>query len=209
MKKYFLLFALIFAMFQVTAQTKVGIKVSPSLSVNRVASDDNNVSASSDGVGLRMSFGPILDFFLKENYYFSTGLLYTPKRAGIAISEVNNNIKGTESYKLQYLQIPATLKMFTNELALDTRLYFQIGVIPEIKIDEKGTGQDTFIRKFRPIDFSVIAGFGVEHRLGISSSIFGGLSYSRGLINAASKRFDNHDFKLKHDLVSLDFGIKF
>lgn len=201
--------SLVLVITEATAQTKVGIKVSPLLSVNRASSEDNQISASSNGVGVKMSFGPIVDFFLKENYYFSTGLLYTPKRAGIAINLAEENIRGKEDYKLQYLQIPATLKMFTNELALDKRLYFQIGAIPEIKIDEKGTSANTFIRKFRSVDFSVMAGLGLEYRLGVSSTIFGGLSYTRGLINAASKRFDKHDFTLKHDIVSLDFGIKF
>lgn len=205
MKRYFLLLCLVSLIYQAQAQTQIGIKVSPLLSVNRVASDDANISATSDGVGFRASFGPIVDFFLMENYYFSTGLLYTPKRAGITI----RGIEQSEDYKLQYLQLPATLKMFTNELALDTRLYFQVGGIPEIKIDEKNTDGDTFVRKFRAIDFSVMAGFGIEYRLGVSSTAFAGISYSRGLINAASKRFDNHDFKLKHDLISLDFGMKF
>ncbi len=207
MKRYLLLLCLIGLVYQAQAQTQIGIKVSPLLSVNRVTSDDGNISATSDGVGFRASFGPIVDFFLMENYYFSTGLLYTPKRAGITIRE--SGIEMSEDYKLQYLQLPATLKMFTNELALDTRLYFQVGGIPEIKIDEKKTSGDTFVRKFRAIDFSVMAGFGIEYRLGVSSTAFAGISYSRGLINAASKRFDNHDFKLKHDLISLDFGIKF
>src|SRR5690606_30189612 len=193
--------------YQAQAQTQIGVKISPMLSVNRVASDDNNISATSDGVGFRASFGPFVDFFLRENYYFSTGLLYTPKRAGITIRD--SVIEQSEDYKLQYLQLHATLKMFTNELALDTRLYFQVDVMPEIKIHEKNTSGDTFVRKFRAIDFSVIAGFGVEYRLGVSSTAFAGISYSRGLINAASKRYENHDFKLKHDLISLDFGLKF
>lgn len=205
MKRSFLLLCLMGLFYQAQAQTQIGVKISPMLSVNRVASDDNNISATSDGVGFRASFGPIVDFFLMENYYFSTGLLYTPKRAGITIRDSGIS----EDYKLQYLQLPATLKMFTNELALDTRLYFQVGGIPEIKIDEKNTSGDTFVRKFRAIDFSVIAGFGVEYRLGVSSTAFAGISYSRGLINAASKRYENHDFKLKHDLISLDFGLKF
>ena len=207
MKRSFLLLCLMCLIYQAQAQTQIGFKVSPLLSVNRVASDDVNISATSDGVGFRASFGPIVDFFLMENYYFSTGLLYTPKRAGVTIRE--GGAEQSEDYKLQYLQLPATLKMFTNELALDTRLYFQVGGIPEVKIDEKETSGDTFVRKFRAFDFSVMAGFGVEYRLGVSSTAFAGITYSRGLINSASKKFDNHDFKLKHDLISLDFGMKF
>ena len=112
-------------------------------------------------------------------------------------------------FKLQYLQIPATLKAFTNELALDTRLYFQFGVLPEIKIHEEDTDDTTPITKFRTFDFAVLAGFGLEYRLGVSSTIFGGISYTRGLVNAAADTYEGRDFVLKNDLVSLDLGIKF
>ena len=208
MKKYFLLIMIVgFGFTNSSAQTKLGVKLSPVLSFNRASSESDNLSVSPDGIGLRLSFGPTVDFFLKENYYFSTGLIYTPKRAAISVND--NGSVGEEDYKLQYLQIPATLKMFTNELAVDTRVYFQIGALPEIKIDEKGTSEDTYIRKFRTFDFSIMAGLGLEYRLGVSSTIYGGLSYTRGLVNVASKRYDNKDFILKNDLVSLDLGIKF
>ena len=207
MNKLFFTFCLMIAGFYSQAQTKVGVKLSPSLSVNRVATDEDDLSVDSDGVGLRLSFGPIVDIFLKENYYFSTGLLYTPKRAAIAISEAG--LAGKQDYKLQYLQIPATIKLYTNELALDKRIYFQFGAMPEIKIHEKGTSEETFIRHFRFFDFSVLAGLGLEYRIGVSSTVFGGITYTRGLVNAATKRFENNDFTLKNDLVSLDFGIKF
>src|SRR5699024_4570828 len=131
MKRYCLVLGLFLILFTANAQTKIGIKVSPLLSVNRVSTDDGNIAAASDGVGLRFSFGPIVDFFLKENYYFSTGILYTPKRAGISIKD-ELGIQRSEDYKLQYLQIPAMIKLFTNELALDTRVYFKFGAIPEI-----------------------------------------------------------------------------
>lgn len=208
MKKKILLFAIFLASFTyVSAQTKIGLKISPLLSVNRAAVDENNLNIGSDGAGFKMSVGPVVDFYLKENYYFSTGLFYTPKRAGISIND--NGITKEEEYNLQYLQVPATIKLFTNELALDKRLYFQLGGVTEIKIHEKNEGADNYIEKFRFFDFSVMAGFGLEYRIGVSSTIFGGISYTRGLINAASKRKNDYDFSVKNDLVSLDFGIMF
>ncbi len=207
MKKYLVILTILVSISYAKAQTELGLKISPLLSVNRAADDDDALSVSADGVGFRMSFGPIVDIYLKENYYFSTGLFYTPKRAGVVVSEAGFSKK--EDYKLQYLQVPATLKLYTNELALDKRLYFQLGGIAELKIHEKNDESDIYIEKFRPIDFSVMAGLGLEYRLGVSSSIFGGISYTRGLINAASKRLDDADFSIKNDLVSLDFGIKF
>lgn len=208
MKKYFLLLCLMGAMASAEAQTKIGVKISPSLSFNRLSTEADNLSVSPDGVGLKVSFGPIVDFFIKENYYFSTGILYAPKRAALSIKQ-GTEPKEDANFKLQYLQIPATIKAFTNELALDTRLYFQFGVLPEIKIHEEDTDDTTPITKFRTFDFSVLAGFGLEYRLGVSSTIFGGISYTRGLVNAAADTYEGRDFILKNDLVSLDLGMKF
>lgn len=207
MKKYLVILVILMSISYARAQTELGLKISPLLSVNRVTDDEDDLNVSADGVGFRMSFGPIVDIYLKENYYISTGIFYTPKRAGIVTNDGVTSKK--EDYKLQYLQLPAGLKLYTNELALDKRLYFQIGTLTEIKIHEKNDDGDIYIEKFRPVDFSVMAGFGLEYRIGVSSSVFGGISYTRGLINAASKRLGDADFSLKNDLVSLDFGIKF
>lgn len=189
-------------------QTQIGLKLSPALSVNRVQSDSESQHFSANGAGGRISFGPILDLFLRDNYYFSTGLLYTPKRAGV--SATRNGVKIEEAYSLQYLQIPATLKLFTNEVALDKRLYFQVGGLTEIKVNEKDGQGDILVDKFRFFDFSLVCGVGLEYRLGVDTSIFGGLSYNRGLFNAASKQSgDYDDFRLKNDMLMLDFGVKF
>lgn len=207
MKKLLLVFIFLMSVSYLNAQTRLGLKVSPLLSVNRANDDENNVNINSDGVGLRMSVGPVIDVYLKENYYFSTGLFYTPKRVGVAIND--SGLTREEDYSLQYLQLPATIKLFTNELALDKRLYFQLGGQTEIKINEKNSDPNNFVERFRFFDFSVVAGFGLEYRIGVNSTVFGGISYTRGLINAASKRRSDYDFSIKNDLVSLDLGIMF
>lgn len=208
MKKYLLISAFCLLTTFGYTQTKMGLKFSPVLSVNRVNSDSDTQNFSTNGVGARVSFGPIIDFFLRENYYFSTGLLYTPKRAGIKASRNNETIE--EEYSLQYLQIPVTLKLFTNELALDKRLYFQVGGLNEIKLNEKDNEGDVLVEKFRFFDFSLLVGLGLEYRLGVDTTVFGGISYNRGIFNVASRQSGGYDdFKLKNDLLSLDFGMKF
>ena len=205
-KLLFFLFTLL-ALQTAHAQSKVGIKFSPTLSTNRVSGEANGISEN--GVGGRFIFGPVVDLFITENYYFSTGLLYAPKRAGITITPADGSTE-EEAYKLQYLQIPATLKLFTNELALDTRVYFQLGGLFEVKISDKPAEEAyQYIEGFRLFDLGVHLGTGVEYRVGYNTLLFGGIYYNRGLINAVTKTLGDADINIKNDLLGLEFGVKF
>ncbi len=205
MRKYYFTLVICFIGLSAVAQNRVGLKFSPNLSFNRVSSDSDVNSYSTNGVGARFIFGPTFDYFLAENYYIGTGIFYAPKRVGVQANNVER------SYNLQYIQIPATLKLYTNELSLDTRLYFQLGGILEFKINEKANDEGPqIVNSFTPIDFATTLGMGIEYHLGINTTFYGGLSYNRGLINVVSKRGDLYDkFNIKNDLLNLDIGIRF
>lgn len=214
MKNYLLTTLLFFSITAAYSQHRIGLKFSPTLSFNRIDDDSQSIDYSSNGIGTRFILGPTFDYFLGENYYISTGLFYAPKRS--AISGIENASTGPsrridEIYNLQYLQIPATIKLYTNELALDTRLYFQLGGLLEIKIQDKIAESDVvLIERFRPYDFSALLGTGVEYRIGVNTVLYGGISYIRGLLNVASRQNSSFDrFTVKNDLISLDIGIMF
>lgn len=218
MKKIYLLLVGLTLSVAVQAQIKVGLKFSPTLASNRVEVDSEELEITSDGVGGRFVFGPVIDYFFGDNYAFSTGLLYAPKRVGLEVnyepSDPNNPSEilkdAKEAYALQYLQIPATVKLFTNELALDTRLFFQLGGIAEIKIAEKEKQDESiYMESFRPYDFSLHLGAGLEHRMGYNTVLFGGFFYNRGLVNTAGKPVNDIDLTINNDLVGLDLGVKF
>lgn len=208
MRKLVLVAVAILALQTAHAQSKIGLKFSPTLSTNRIIDEDNNHAFSSNGVGGRIIFGPIVDLFITDNYYFSTGLLYAPKRVGVTVTPPSG-VRIQESYKLQYLQLPATLKLYTNELALDTRVYFQLGGLFEVKINEKAEEGNLFIEDFRPYDFGIHLGSGVEYRLGYNTLLFGGFFYNRGLVNIVSNTQDDVDVNIKNDLIGLEVGVKF
>ena len=118
--------------------------------------------------------------------------------------------------KIQYLQIPATLKLFTNELAPDLKGYLQIGSALEILVFNEPEDPDfERIDKFTPIDIPVIIGAGVEFRAGINTTLFGGFSYQRGLINVVGETstpvggagVDN--LQIRSTVFSIDLGVKF
>jgi hypothetical protein len=67
-----------------------------------------------------------------------------------------------------------------------------------------------FVEKFLPVDASVVIGVGTELELGISTIVFGGFTYNRGLTNIASATIPL-DAKpiVKSDYFQLELGLKF
>lgn len=191
------------------SQVELGFKFSPTISTNRIDTDSETVDFSNDGSGLRFLAGPTADFALAENYYVSTGLLLVSKRAAFKATSVAGTEK--EEYKLQYLQIPITLKLYTNEVALDKRIYFQVGGSLEINVKEDPK-EDNFryVEDFKIFDSSLIVGTGLEYKVGVSTAIYGGFSYTRGLVNSVGDQLDvGGDLIIKNDYLALDIGVKF
>ncbi|MEM6737293.1 MAG: porin family protein [Bacteroidota bacterium] len=187
-----------------SAQTKLGLKLSPVIASNRVTNDAQTLE--NDGSVLKLSVGLVVDKPLSDSYFLSTGLIYIPKRAAF-----RTNSAASEEYTLQYLQIPTTLKLFTNEIAPDVKVYFQVGGALEIKVfDEADEPNFNTVEKFNTADFSVIVGSGVEYRAGINTTIFGGISYQRGLANTVNETIGGaDDLKIRNTIVSIDLGVKF
>ncbi|MEM8966223.1 MAG: outer membrane beta-barrel protein [Bacteroidota bacterium] len=207
MLRYILLLFLSLSYISTFAQVKLGVQLSPTLSFNRLDDDEAATGFDNDGIGGRLVGGAIVDYMLQENYYVSSGLFFVPKRVGVR--NIDSGVE--EAYRLHYLQLPATMKLFTNEIALDVRLYFQAGFTLDMKILEDNLSEDPqFISEFRPIDASLLLATGAEYQFGYSTILFGGFSYRRGLGNTVRSTDANvGDLVIKNDLFSLDMGIKF
>jgi hypothetical protein len=230
------------------AQLKFGLKIAPTVAYSRVndnskqdvvetgGTDGTDLKYTGDGAGIGFSGGLILDYYLKPNYAVSSGVLYTVKKAN-----VDGGALGTINWNLQLIQIPVTMKLYTNELIPDMKLYFQLGGCLDFVIAQK---QKDFKPKppvvafdgapFRAFDASIIRGAGVEYRVAESTTLFGGFSYNRGLLNMITNygAFNENNlseaalgtlvsreggkiskatdrYSLRMDMVSLDLGVKF
>lgn len=201
------------------AQSKLGLKFSPSISSNRVSLTDGEYDVESPDNSFRFAIGLIYDHEITETYFLSTGLIFTPKQVVVDVME-DDDVTGPvilpqdplQEYRLNYLQIPVTLKLFTNEVQPDMRIFFQVGLAPEIKVFSEPTDEDfDLIEDFKSFDTSIIFGGGVEYRAGVNTTLFGGFTYQRGLANtikSTSIEFDER-LEVRNTLVSLDLGIKF
>lgn len=201
---------------------RMGFQISPVLSSNRVEGAGNMSSFSNDGPALRLSVGPVADYFFSDKYAFSTGLWYTVKRAAFTNSAafsglLNPSLAATVSaFNLQYLQVPLTFKLYTNELAPYLRGYMHFGALGEIKLSEKPLSRDVnplyqFTqsqgrnRSFGPVDASLLLGLGTEYQYSQTDVVYLGLSYQRGLVNVTR----SDQLRSRSSGVLLNVGIRF
>lgn len=202
---------------------EMSFRVAPSISFNTVEGTGVYSQFRADGVGVRMSVGPSLDyFFFKDRYAFGTGLWYTIKRSAFVIPAsfgqerfIPNRPAVEAVYNLQYLQIPLTVKMYANNLAPGLRGYIQCGGLLDIKLAEKALDKTTnalynyasaggeYQRQYTLLDLGVLLSAGVQYKINTVNALNLGLSYQRGLTSVM--RDANLDARNNNVVVELGF----
>ncbi|WP_241739272.1 porin family protein [Pontibacter beigongshangensis] len=200
-----------------SAQIEIGVQLSPNIAGNRfVAEDAYNFRNSNN---LRFGVGVIADYFFSQNYAISTGLFYRTKGGKITYTHNSGTVStsGSDNVSIQYLQLPVTLKLFTNEIAPGTILYVQVGTALNTKVsaevnDKKIINNEKMIKRFNIFEIDALLGTGVEFTLGQSTKLLAGVSYHRGLSDIDDyyeKLFSDRNISVKNNVINLDFGVKF
>ncbi|HSY60639.1 MAG TPA: porin family protein, partial [Cytophaga sp.] len=138
---------------------------------------------------------------------------------GLSASYTGGTYK--EVVSLQSLQIPVTFKAYTNEIATNMKLYFQLGGLATFNFYEKfkeasPVTPSSYDNKYNVFDVSLYLGAGISYKIGESNALFAGLYYNRGLINmldGSTVPGTQHKWKdvakYNNDLVGLEVGITF
>lgn len=207
-----------FAQYEVGVnQLEMGIKITPAIAGNRTIAP-SNVDFDKEGSNFRFGFGVIADYYFTENAAFSTGLSFTGKGGNVSYTRPNTVGRTTDDISLQYLEIPLTVKLFTNEVAPDMRVYFQTGFSLNPLMGAKINGDkldpnndEKYSKRFNVLDTDVILGAGLEYQVGETTKLFGGLSYHRGLasIDDYYEKEINDKIEVRNNVFSLDLGVKF
>ena len=210
MKKFPIAFLLIFVSFVSYAQPKIGLTFAPGISLNRVKdkSSNSNVDVSKYESVFKFKFGMEADFMVSDTYSFSTGLFFAPKRLSMTYNDGTSS--RVEIYRLQYVQIPVTLKLYTSEIQPDIKAFFHLGFLFEVKVfDEAFDESYNLVDEFEFFDVAFQFGLGIEYGAGINSILYGGIYYERGLVNVVKRTSTADDIIAKIDHLSLRLGIKF
>jgi len=210
---------------------QLSLRFAPGLAFNSAQSEGSASSITHAGPAVRLSGGLSADIFMAETYAFSTGLWYTIKRSAFEnmpfpTSSPSTTPNNVSEYNLQYLQVPVSLKLFTNEISPDMRAYFQVGGTLDIKLAEKAKslGENAVYQRareqgakvYKPLDVGILLGAGIELRVTEHNSVFAGLTYNRGVINVLrdglkddSGNSYQDQIKSLNSLLSLEVGLKF
>jgi opacity protein-like surface antigen len=202
---------------------KLGLKASPNIGWLR----PETRNFENDGIRFGFSYGLISDFRLAENYYVGSGLFITHwggKLLMPAIEDVNGvetNVTQRRIYNLQYLEIPLTLKLLTNEIGYST-YYGQFGIGVGANINAKGEDRfynDSYVRVDESPDIksditfmrvALVIGAGMEYSLAKNASVLVGVEYNNGFTNLLKSKPEHTS---KHSAVTnyfqLTIGIVF
>lgn len=210
--KYLIIASLVILCINVThGQTKLGLKLSPAVIDQRISYPNDSNSISNGSNAFNMSVMLFADISMSNNYFFTTGVGYTSKRINLQYQQGDDLATETKSYNVQYVQIPATLKLYTNEIALDKKLYFQFGPLIDVAVHNKESDSDlAIVDKFQPVDVSLLFAAGLEIQIAPQTAVLLGISYTRGLMNVVKDPADGvGDLVIKNDLFAIDVAIKF
>jgi len=210
---------------------RFGIKLAPNLSWLR--SDTKGLE--SDGSKLGFTFGLVLEFPVGENgnYRFATGafLQNVGGKYNQTFTYTSNNQLLTKpltsDIKLQYVEVPLTMKLMTNEIGY-MRYYGQIGFGAAFNIRAKADYETVSIdpttqnltfpelededikTNIQPFRASLIVGAGAEYNFSGKTTVQFGVNYNNGFTNILKNtKVGDKDAKVLQDFVELNLAVFF
>lgn len=202
-----------------------GLKAAPSLAWLRTDSK----GLVSNGSKFGFTYGLITEFKFSDNYSFATGIDVTYRGGKTRSTEesvfLNGDLATTitdNSITLQYVEVPITLKLKTNEIGYLT-YYLQAGLAPGINIrarndfksstQDKTTGAVTTFESSKvdissninTLNLSMVIGGGVEYTLSGSTVLLAGLQFNNGFLDVD----DRTEYKVNSNYLALTIGLLF
>ena len=225
MKKALLVFMLVCGVTAAWSQDsnfRFGVKVQPALAWFRVDAP-GEANLESDGMPFGFGYGLITDFGFTERYAFSTGIEIAYRGGKMIHSYTETNAGITTSFtqrtklSLQFVEIPLTLKLRTNEIGYLT-YFFQVGVAPgyairtkaDIEVNDVVVEEDADISdQINEFNLSMILSAGAEYSLGGSTSLLLGLTFNNGFLDLLDDKDYNEKVKGNSNYLALMVGVMF
>jgi hypothetical protein len=186
----------------------------PTLSWNSAAGAGTLAGYDGPLPALQLSGGPNVDWYVfpyNTRFAIGTGLWYTLRRAGYV--HPTSEKGGTSFYQLSYLQLPLTMKAFSETLIPGGRTYAQAGLTADLKLTETALdpANNVLYRRtnnatqFTGADCSLLLSVGYMRPVSKRKSLIISFQYQRGLTNAAATA----NLTARHNLLALGAGLSF
>ncbi len=234
MKKTIILFALLLMM-QTNFATDFhfGFRASPTVGWFGQVTGPSDAPLSSNGIKLGFAYGLMLDFGFTSNYSLTSGLdiAYRTGKLKYTYSDFEYSSVYSKSYSMEYIEIPLTLKLKTNEIGY-IRYFGQFGGSLNINIRAhadydssvttlvqtyQGTSTNNNVySEINPISMSMVIGGGIEYSLQGHTQLMVGLTYNNGFIDVlkdkdinTSKGTKTLNYSAITNYIALNVGIYF
>ena len=221
MKKIVCLIAIICA-FRFSAQAqdfRFGLTASPLFSWFGVGGSE----LESDGPRLGFQYGLLFEQTIGsvERYAVSTGVIVNITGGNLYATDTISTMEFYSNIKAQYIEIPLTVKLRTNEVNYVT-YYGLFGLTPGINIQaryhlEDGDGtvyyDDEDIRdnldgvEYKLFNLSLTVGAGLEYAMTENTAITGGIFFQNGFLNVFESTATDENIQLKQ--LGIRLGVMF
>lgn len=198
----FLLLAIMFS-FVASAQRfeyQLGLKAGAGISF--MGSIDNNVVSKDNGFNYKFGFTGV--YYFGENYGFSSGFNVLGNKISYKYKVVDElNVETIEDRNINntYLQIPLLLKMRTDQIADQFRIFGEIGYGFNILASKRDKGE--YIHPYRDVCSSLIVHLGVEMEVLNRSTLQFMVAYDDFFSNMMSK--DNNKVTMRDLCFEIGF----
>jgi hypothetical protein len=168
------------------------------------------------GTNLGINLGTTVEYYFSENYALTMGLGLAFNQGGTLKHDIGGNLlpesdlsdnayntgdkplpDGVEiKYKLQYLEVPISLKLRTREFGY-TRFFVEAPILSwsvrtQVRGEIKGDGIDTEKENIKEdvsaFNFSWGLGAGIEYFISTQNSIVAGIGYKRGFYDLTTNK---------------------
>lgn len=193
---------------------RLSVEAAPALSINRIYSY-REPACRNKGYAMRVAFGAAYHFSLQECSDLSTGLTYSAGHMGLQRCATTFHPAADELYLVHYLLAPILIRLYTNEIYLDNRLYFKAGPMPSLYLIRRPiaplhAGEVALVRMRRLGCFFLLGG-GWQYDFSFNNSFTLGLSYCCDVFGVMHKKEDALSGSVfgHNDFVCVDLGFVF
>ena len=215
-------FLLIFSATQAYAQLRISLRLDPTISYNRVELVSDSISAFNAKSSFLSSLGVVFEFTPHDRYHFLLSVNYQPRHVRYNYNRRlpgrDQPVKESEFQKLQYLTLGTGLKLLTDDIFTNGRMYFTLEPTFAFKIHQNLEGEsaklleERIVEQARFIDVMLRLVAGAEYDIGLQTALFAGIFYERGFVNMVAEGKNltrDTKFLLRNDRIGLSLGIKF
>ncbi|MFI5170747.1 MAG: porin family protein [Chitinophagales bacterium] len=172
-----------------------------------------------DGTKFGFQYGLLFDQTIGsvERYAFSTGILINYVNGGITGSDTALGLESTLELRVQYIEVPLTIRLRTNEVNYMT-YYGQFGLSPGVCIKARGdvSSNGTLVEEdinfrdkdniadaqYQLVNVSLTLGAGLEYSLAENTAVMAGIFFQNGFSNVLDDDIDDNNVFVKQ------FGIR-